>query len=410
MFLISNKVKVYKENPKLPVGDTLRKREVQTRSVRKNTNHLRVNTFFYDFMTTYDEFAIKASVASIVLAVVIQGDTIVLPTFENYRGFFCHKSFRMNRLSRYSFFEWSEWINSSTILQTSFLDAYDTINLSGKIITVYNDSTFDLLVHKTKQIIRIPEKIIYQHVKSPRDISSCPIFSGTCKYGTELELQFDVLGVWDLLFYNICYLNMNNAANAKMIPFSPSLPNINTIVDIDTKNYNVTQALDIICNKWIFRRSSREILYYWDEKRFDAYLFGCEEFKLSQYSDVVNTLAKATVAYNFVNRVFLFISGAFDFLVPDTYIQKALFFEDNPLEAMKFCLNSQSYSKHTLLWFLPHCYQIFARYVRKYPSMLQQAPYIKQIFRKFCKKRAVLNESYHFYVLRGDIKGANDIF
>ena len=90
MFLISNKVKVYKENPKLPVGDTLRKREVQTRSVRKNTNHLRVNTFFYDFMTTYDEFAIKASVASIVLAVVIQGDTIVLPTFENYIGFFCH--------------------------------------------------------------------------------------------------------------------------------------------------------------------------------------------------------------------------------------------------------------------------------------------------------------------------------
>ena len=357
-----------------------------------------------------DKQVVKASVASIVLAVVIKDGTIVLPRYENYRGIFCHHSFQMNRLCRYSYFEWTDWISSSTLLQTSFFDAYDDIVLEGKVITVYPDSSVDLLLKKTKQILRIPEKLIYQHVKSPRDVSACPLFlNEKCEYGTELHLTFDVIGVWDIIFYNVCYHNVRHFNTTKSIPFSPRMPNINTIVDIENRNYNVTQALDTICNKWIYK-GNRNFLYYWDEEEFNSYLFECKEFKLKRLNKTVNDHVKAKLAYDFVHRVFLFISGSFDFIVPDNYVKKAIYYENNPLEAMDFCLNYNSYSKHKILWFLPHCYQIFAKNVRKYPSMMNKVPVVKKIFRRFCKKRAMLNESYHFYILRGDIKGADESF
>ena len=131
-----------------------------------------------------------------------------------------------------------------------------------------------MLIHKTKQILRIPEKLIYQQIKSPRDVSACPLFqNGKCEYGTELDLTFDVIGVWDIIFYNVCYYNLLNFN--KLIPFSPRLPNINTLVDVEKRNYNITEALDTICNKWIYK-ADRDYLFYWDEEAFDSYLFDCK--------------------------------------------------------------------------------------------------------------------------------------
>ena len=405
MFLISNRVEGIKKDTELLMGNVVPKRE----TVKKKKKDLRVDTFFCDFKTSMDKHVVKTSLASLVLAVVIQDNNIVLPSWENYRGIFCHHCFRMNRLSHYSYFEWTDWINSTTILQTSFFDSYNDIVLQGKVITLYPDSSFDLLIHKTKQILRIPEKLIYQHVKSPRDVSACPLFlNGKCEYGTELDLTFDLIGVWDIIFYNVCYYNTTNY-NTRLIPFAPRLPNINTLIDIEKRNFNITQALDTICNKWVYK-ADRDCLHYWDKEAFDSFLFDCKYFKPKLYSKTVDDYAKASLAYNFVHRVFLFISGSFEFLVPASYIDKALYYEDNPLEAMKFCLDSSKRSRHTLLWFLPHCYQVFAKNARKYPSMMNSVPVVKKIFRNFCKKRSLLDESYYFYVLRGDVYGAHKCF
>lgn len=406
MFLISNKVKCNEENSKLSVGNVVPEREAIKERKKKD---LHVDTYFCDAKNSMDTYFVKASVASLVLAIVIQDNSIILPSWENYRGVFCHHSFCMNRLSHYSYFKWTDWINSTTILQTSFFDSYDDIVLKGKVITIYPDSSFDLLIKKTKQILRIPEKLIYQRVKSPRDVSACPLFlNGKCEYGTELDLTFDLIGVWDIIFYNVCYYNISNY-NKRPIPFAPRLPNVNTLVDIEKRNYNITQALDTICNKWIYK-GSRDHLLYWEEEAFDSYLFDCKAFKPKLFSKTVDDYSKASLAYNFVHRVFLFISGLFEFLVPASYIDKALYYENNPLEAMEFCLNSSRCSRHTLLWFLPHCYQVFAKNARKYPSMMNEIPKVKKIFRNFCKKRSMLDESYYFYVLRGDVNDANKCF
>ena len=199
--------------------------------------------------------------------------------------------------------------------------------------------------------------------------------NGKCEYGTELDLTFDLIGVWDIIFYNVCYYNTTNFN--KLIPFAPRLPNINTLVDVEKRNYNITQALDTICNKWIYKQTG--IIYtIGTKKHLTPTCLIVNVLNQGCYSKTVDDYSKASLAYNFVHRVFLFISGSFEFLVPASYIDKALYYEDNPLEAMKFCLDSTKCSRHILLWFLPHCYQVFAKNARKYPSMMNNVPVVKQ--------------------------------
>ena len=145
MFLISNRVQGNEKDTQLLVGNVVPQRETINERRRKD---LRVDTFFCDIKTSMDNNVVKTSVASLVLAVVIQDNSIVLPSWENYRGIFCHHCFRMNRLSHYSYFEWTDWINSTTILQTSFFDSYDDIVLKGKVVTLISLGMGEFAVSK----------------------------------------------------------------------------------------------------------------------------------------------------------------------------------------------------------------------------------------------------------------------
>ena len=378
-----------------------------TTPTRKNKRYLTVDTAYTDMEETNEKAHLKCSIAAILLALSIdlKTQTFKIPNLKLYRGIFCHSIFKMNMCSHFSYTEWVNWINVNTMLQSSFLDAYeDDIKITGRIVHKFNDSSFSLLVYNTNQIIRIPEKLIFKHMKSPREVTSCPIFSENYKINTEVDFSFDIMGIWDLLFFNIYYTNI--CVYKDSISCSPVLPNINGIVDIEKRDYNVTKALDIICDKWLYH-SDVSYLVYWSEKAFDDYLFEYKRMKKTKFNSVVNTVNKHSLAYNFVSRVFMFIGGSYEFLVPNNYIKEALFYDENPLEALKYLLNCQTYSKHRNLWFLCHCYQICTRETRRYSEIVVQYSYIRTLFFSFSKCRSKLDHSKHFYFLRGDIHGSD---
>ncbi len=376
---------------------------------KKSFKNLKVDTTYSDadIIEGNSLNHIKCSIASILLAVTVRKDNFYIPNFKNYRGIFCHHSFTMNSFLNVGYQQWVSWLNTNNMLQTQFLDGYGKVNLSGKIVTIYNDLSFDILNYNTKQIVRIPEKFVFKHVKSPRDVTSCPIYNTQYNVGSEINFRLDILAIWDLLYYSIYYLNLY--VYRVPIPCSPVLPNINTIVDIETSNYNVTMALDIICNKWIYS-SKLGYLSYWSEKLFDEYLFECRNFKTLKFNDTVNTVIKHDFAYKFVNRVFCFIGGHYEFLVPDNYIGKALYYDENPNEALDFMLECHNFSKHLNLWFLLHCYNVCKRYMRSNKRIQHNFSYIKATYITFSKHRVQLDPSRHFYLLRGDIYGADKPF
>ena len=154
MFLIdTSKRQPYKKSKTIYVGGTICER-------KKYFKKLNVDTSYNDSEIKEGNSlnVIKCSVASLLLAVAIQKDNFYIPNFKNYRGIFCHHSFTMNKFLSVNYNEWVSWLNTSnTILQTRFLDGYAKVYIRGKIMTIYNDNSFDMLNYHTKQIIRIPE-------------------------------------------------------------------------------------------------------------------------------------------------------------------------------------------------------------------------------------------------------------